>query len=104
MAAEVELDGECESMLDEKEVIDAQIKDLQAKSDAIKEQILMCMSAASNGENAQKTTAIIGAWKVTYNTQTTKRVDTNALKKAGIYEQYAKDSVSRVLRITKSKG
>ena len=104
MAAEIELDGDCETMLDEKEVIDAQIKDLQAKSDAIKEQILMRMSAASNGENAEKATAIIGAWKVTYNTQTTKRVDTNAMKKAGIYETYAKDSVSRVLRITKSKG
>jgi putative phage-type endonuclease len=104
MAAEVELDGECESLLDEKEIIDAQIKDLQAKSDAIKEQILMRMSAASNGENAEKATAIIGEWKVTYNTQTSKRVDTNALKKAGLYEVYAKDSVSRVLRITKSKG
>lgn len=104
MPAEVELDGECEQWLNDKEIIDAQIKDLQAKSDAIKEQILMRMSAASNGENVEKATAIVGAWKVTYNTQTTKRVDTNALKKAGIYEEYAKDSVSRVLRITKNKG
>lgn len=104
MAAEVELDGECEQWLDEKEQIDAQIKELTARSDAIKEEILMRMSAASNGERAEKATAIIGAWKVTYNTQKSKRVDTNALKKAGIYEKYTKDSVSRVLRITKSKG
>ncbi len=103
MATEIELDSECEKWLEEKEQLDVQIKDLQAKSDAIKEQLLMRMSA-SNGENAEKTTAICGRWKITYNTQVSKRVDTNALKKAGLYEQYAKDSVSRVLRITKSKG
>lgn len=103
MATEIELDEVCEDLLNEKENLDAQIKDLQTRVEAIKELILMRMNAASNGENADKTTAICGNWKITYNTQTTKRVDTNALKKAGIYEQYAKDSVSKVMRITKTK-
>ena len=104
MSEEVELDGECETMLDEKELLDAQIKELQAKSDAIKEQILMRMSAASNGEGAEKSTAMCGSWKITYNTQVSRRVDTNALKKAGLYDEYARESVSRVLRITRAKG
>ena len=101
MPSEVTLDSECGQWLDEKEVLDAQIKELQAKSDAIKERILMQMSAESGGENSERTTATVGAWKVTYNTQTSRRVDTNALKKAGLYDEYARDSVSRVLRITK---
>lgn len=104
MPSEVTLDGECEAMLDEKELLDAQIKELQAKSDAIKEQILMRMSAASNGEGAEKSTAMCGGWKITYNTQVSRRVDTNALKKAGLYDEYARESVSRVLRITRAKG
>lgn len=99
MPEEVELGGECEQWLNEKELIDKQIKKLQADSDIIKERILMRISAASNGENAERTTAFAGDWKITYNTQTSKRVDTNALKKAGIYDAYARESVSRVLRI-----
>jgi putative phage-type endonuclease len=104
MAEEIDLDDECESLLDEKERLDEQIKELTTKADAIKEQILLRMSQCSNGEGATKAVATCGNWKITLNTQVSKRVDTNALKKAGIYEQYAKDSVSRVLRITKSRG
>ena len=62
------------------------------------------MTEASDEENAPKTIATCGLWKISLNTQVSKRVDTNALKKAGIYDEYAKESVSRVLRITKTKG
>ena len=104
MAEEITLSEDVETMLEEKAVIDGQIKELQEKSDILKEQVLLKMTEASGEENAPKTIATCGLWKISLNTQVSKRVDTNALKKAGIYDEYAKESVSRVLRITKTKG
>lgn len=104
MAENIELPLECEQLLNEKAEIDEQIKELKAKSDAIKEQIMLAMNNASaDSDGAEKTTALCGGWKITFNSQTRKIVDTDALKKAGIFEQYARDSVSKVMRITKAK-
>lgn len=103
MAESVELPDECEEMLNEKRDIDARIKDLQAKSDAIKETILLKMSELSGGEDAEKTTATCGTWKITYNLQKRMSVDTNELKKAGLFEKYAKESSYKVLRISGGK-
>ena len=90
--------------LAEKEVVDARIKELQSRSDVIKEQILLKMFESSGvSDGAAKVTATCGLWKITLNTQTTKRVDANALKKAGLYDQFTKDSVSKVMRIAKIK-
>ena len=104
MAEEITLSEDTEQLLEEKAAIDSQIKELQEKSDILKEQVLLKMTEASGEENAPKTLATCGLWKISLNTQVSKRVDTNALKKAGIYDEYAKESVSRVLRITKTKG
>ena len=103
MSEEITLNEDTEQLLEEKAAIDSQIKDLQEKSDILKEQVLIKMTQASGGENASKTIATCGCWKISLNTQVSKRVDTNALKKAGVYDEYAKESVSRVLRITKAK-
>ena len=103
MAETIELTDDCESLLDEKGEIDAQIKALQERSDILKEQLLLRMTELSNGQESSKSVATCGQWKVLLNTQVSKRVDTNALKKAGLYDEYAKESVSKVLRITKSK-
>mgnify|MGYP000958754228 CR=1 FL=1 len=104
MAETVTLDEESEAILEEKAQLDAEIKILQEQSDILKEKILIKMAANPSGAAAVKTVAECGAWKISLTTQTAKRVDTAALKKAGIYEQYAKESVSRVLRITRAKG
>lgn len=104
MAETITLDEESEAILEEKAQLDAEIKILQEQSDILKEKILIKMAANPSGAAAAKTVAECGAWKISLTTQTAKRVDTAALKKAGIYEQYAKESVSRVLRITKAKG
>lgn len=104
MAEEICLDDECEAWLAEKEVVDARIKELQSRSDVIKEQILLKMVESSGvSDGAAKVMATCGLWKITLNTQTTKRVDANALKKAGVYDQFTKDSVSKVMRIAKIK-
>lgn len=104
MAADVELDSECEELLEKKADLDEQVKDLEAQANAIKEQILMRISQASGGEDSERTTATCGQWKITYNTQTRKVVDSSALKKAGIYDEYAKESSCKVLKITKQRG
>lgn len=104
MAETVTLDEESEAILEEKAQLDAEIKSLQEQSDILKEKILIKMAENPSGAAASKTVAECGAWKISLTTQTAKRVDTAALKKAGIYEQYAKESVSRVLRITRTKG
>jgi len=104
MAEEITLNEDTEQLLEEKAAIDSQIKGLQEKSDILKEQVLIKMTEASCGENAPKTIATCGRWRISLNTQVSKRVDTNALKKAGVYDEYAKESISRVLRITKTKG
>lgn len=103
MAEEIMLGEDAEQLIEEKEAIDSQVKELQNKSDILKEQILLKMAEVPAKQSAVKTIAVCGSWKITVNTQTAKRVDTNALKKAGIYDEYTKESVSRVMRITKVK-
>lgn len=122
MAETVTLDEESEAILDEKSRLDAEIKTLQEQSDILKEKILIKMTKMPSGIPMAKavagseawkvslaippvnTVAECGAWKISLTTQTAKRIDTAALKKAGIYEQYAKKSVSRVLRITRARS
>lgn len=103
MAEKITLSEDTEQLLEEKVAIDSQIEDLKKKSDILKEQVLIKMSEAACGKDSLKTIAVCGRWKISLNTQVSKRVDTNALKKAGVYDEYAKESVSRVLRITKAK-
>lgn len=102
MPAEVELESCYETLLDEKEEVDAKIKELSDRSNAIKEQLLMAISSASGGSNSDRTIATCGRWKITYNNQVQRRVDSNALKKAGIYDEYSKETVSKVMRFSKA--
>lgn len=52
------------------------------------------------GENVGIKTA---GYVVTWKPQVTKRIDNDKLKEAGLYEQYLKESQTRVLRINKNK-
>lgn len=103
MPESVELPAECEDLLNEKADIDAQIKELQGKSESIKETILLKMSELAGSEDAEKTTATCGSWKITYNLQKRVTVDTNELKKAGLFEKYSKESSYKVMRISGGK-
>ena len=105
MAEVVTLDDESAAILDEKSRIDTEIKSLQEQSDILKEKILIKMSEnSSDAKTGINTVAECGLWKISLTTQSAKRIDTAALKKAGIYDAYAKESVSRVLRISQIKG
>ena len=103
MDSEIDLPDEFIAVIEERAAIEAQIKELTKKSDALKETVLLEMFRLSNGENAEKTTAHCGTYKITYNTQVRKSIDTDALKKAGLYDGYTKESVSKVMRVSGGK-
>lgn len=99
--SEIELDVETENLIAQERVIDAQIKEYSKQQSALKAQILLNLSNLSVGfEDADKTTAKGQSYKLTYNKQIRKSVDTDAIKKAGLFEQFCKESSSKVLRIT----
>lgn len=101
---EVILDEMVLSIIQEEREINRQIKELEQKQTILKNQIITELYKASqSNEPSAKTTAVIGNYKITYNTQVRKSVDSDALKKAGLYEQYSTESVSKVLRITENK-
>lgn len=105
MSEVIELDESTIEIIDEERKLDEQIKELTKRQKALKDEILMSLSRLSTGSvNAEKVLATGGNWKISYNTQTRKTVDSDSLKKAGLYEQYSKESVSKVLRISEVKA
>lgn len=103
MPGSVELPSEFEEFLNFKADVDSKIKQLQKESDAIKEKILLKMSEYAEDNNEERTTATCGTWKITYNLQKRISVDTDELKKAGLFEQFSKESSCKVLRISGGK-
>lgn len=86
-----------EALLNNYRALTQEIKDKEEQADALKLAILQEMGEAE---------AIIGpdgkplcTWK----TQAATRLDTAAIKAAGLYEQYAKTTTSRVFRLPASK-
>lgn len=98
---QLQLPPEREADLAKLEEIKSTIKDLEAQKNAIEEQLKLDMDAL--GEGAKKTTARCGEWTVTWNAQERKTADSDALKKAGLFDKYCKVSTSKVLRITHKK-
>lgn len=103
--AVIQLDSESEKLICEEIEIDTKIKDLTQKQKELKNAILLKLSELSDdAEDAERTTATVGVYKVTYNRQVRKSLDTDALKKAGIYAAYAKETSCKVLRISEVKA
>lgn len=104
MDEKVELDEETEKIIAEERDLDKQIKDLSKTQSELKNKILLKLAELSVGfDKADKTTAIGQNFKVTYNTQIRKSIDSESLKKAGLYDQYCKESSSKVMRISEVK-
>lgn len=102
-AESVEIDASYSDLLDERAAIEAQIKELEKKSAALKESVLLAIAQASGNESAEKTTAVCNEWRISYNTQTRKSADVKALEKDGL-TNYIKTSSSRVARFTRIKA
>lgn len=101
--AEITLDDETNQLVEEQQQLDEEIKKLKQKLDQIKNQIVVNLYKLSSDDSKKidKVTAIGDKYKLTYNTQRKKMVDTDLLKKSGLFEEYSKESVSKVLRISK---
>jgi predicted phage-related endonuclease len=72
------------------------IKELESQKDEVEAQL-----KAVIGESAGIKTS---EYKVTWKGQTSKIIDKQKMKEDEIYEDYLKESETRVLRITKNKG
>jgi predicted phage-related endonuclease len=89
---------------------DPEISMLIAEIEAIKKEIKVCEKQQAEKEATLK--AFIGDSKgiispdycVSWKAQTSTRIDTDAIKAAGLYEKFSKTTETRVLRITKTKG
>jgi len=105
IADEVVLDAETEDLIAQRMDIQQQIKDLEQKENALKDSILIKLSILSNSEEntAEKVIGSGERFKLSYNLQKKVSVDTDALKKSGLFENYKKESSYRILRISEKK-
>jgi len=100
----VQLDSEAEKLIAEELEIEKQIKALSDNQTKLKNMILLKLADLSTGfEEAEKTIATVGSFKITYNKQVRKSLDTDAIKKAGLFDTYAKESSYKVMRISEVK-
>ena len=105
IADNVELDAETEDLIAERMEVQQQIKDLEQKESALKDSILIHLSLLSNSESntAEKVSGSGDRYKLTYNLQKKVSVDTDALKKSGLFDDYKKETSYRILRISEKK-
>lgn len=102
-AESVQLDAEAEATVERLQELKARIRELEAEKTALEESVKLAIFEASDGEDAERTTAVCGGWKITWNKQTRSTVDSDALKRAGLYDTFSKKSVSKVMRISANK-
>lgn len=101
---QITLDEETEQIIAEERDLDKQIKDLSKNQAELKNKILLKLAELSIGfDKADRTTATGQNFRITYNTQVRKSIDSDSLKKAGLYDQYCKESSSKVMRISEVK-
>ena len=101
IAETVILDEETENLIAKRMEVQKQIKELEQKESALKDSIILKLSALSNGEtNSEKVSASGERFRLSYNIQKRISVDTDALKKSGLFDNYKKESVSRILRVS----
>ena len=96
------LDSEAESMSAEYLLINSQMKDLEKRKAQLSERLkLKIIAQQKDGEN--KAQAIAGSYKISFSKSVKRSVDTDRLKKDGLYEQYCKESESSMFRVTESR-
>lgn len=105
IADEVILDAETEDLIAKRMDIQQQIKELEQEENALKDSILIHLSALSHSDTntADKVSGAGERFKLTYNLQKRISVDTDSLKKAGLFENYSKESSYRILRVSEKK-
>ena len=99
----IELSKEYESLCAEYLLLNEQIKAKENQKIEIANKIKLKIVEEQVGSESGKAQARAGDYKIAYSTFLRKSVDTDALKKAGLYDQYAKVSESSTFRITEIK-
>lgn len=97
----INLDDVTEKIIAAEQEIDNQIKDLNKHKEMLRNQILINLSKLSVGfDKAENISASGKNFKLTYNTQIRKSIDSDLLKKNGLYDTYSKTTESKVMRIS----
>lgn len=96
------LDSEAESMSAEYLLLNNQLKNLEKRKKQLSESLkLKIIAQQKDGED--KAQAIAGNYKISFSKNIRKSVDTERLKKDGLYEQYCKESESSMFRVSETK-
>ena len=104
IADTVILDEETEDLIAQRIEVQKQIKELEQKESALKDSIILKLSALSNNQTSSDKICGSGEkFSFTYNLQKKTSVDTDALKKSGLFDNYKKEYAYRVLRISENK-
>lgn len=93
-----------EPVLDELEAIKQEVKELKERETKLKTSLILAMAEAGNGEQQDKNKVTCGKYVVTYNVVKRGIVDRDELKKAGLLDQFTKESISKELRVSPLKG
>lgn len=104
-AAEVELPEDVSFLCDEYNLALQEEKEMGERKEILKEKIKIAILNASPTADVekQKIIAKAGGAKISWNKQIRKIADTDRLKKAGLFDEYCKESSSLVMKITAEK-
>jgi len=97
------LDEEAERLCAEYSLINKEIKDREYRKTEIANTIKLKIIEKQDGKEEEKAHAIAGEYRISYTKYFRKSVDTEKLKKEGLYDKYSKISESSTLRITDPK-
>ena len=99
----IELSEEYESLCAEYLLLNEQIKEKENRKAELANKIKLKIVEEQTGSESGKAQAKAGDYKISFSTYLRKSVDTDALKKAGLYDEYVKLSESSMFKITESK-
>lgn len=99
-AENIELAHDFESLIEEKRRIDSQILTLKEQSNELRTKIASGIESTLDGKDAKRIIARCGAWQVFYNELGRHTIDTEALKKDGLYEKYVTIKTTRYMKIS----
>jgi len=99
----IELSEEYEGLCAEYLLLNEQIKEKEVRKAELANKIKLKIIEEQKGSESGQAQAQAGAYKISFSTYLRKSIDTDALKKAGLYDEYAKVSESSMFRITEPK-
>jgi putative phage-type endonuclease len=103
MVEEIILSTDLLPLIEEKERLSQQEKEIKQEIEKIKNKLLLSFYD-ENSNGSKNTVATVGEYKLSYSTSIRKSVDTDLLKKDGLYENYLKTTETKTFRISKKKG